>query len=300
MSPVTDSVEQRIRAVFDAVGARGFIHVRQIGGPQGAAVDLEADMPVATASVIKILVALAFARRAAEGAIDPTERVLVPERLRVGGPGTTGCLDPVEMSLRDLALFMMNVSDNAATDVVWDRAGWPAIGEIITDLGLSATHVRANMATGHMRTVTALGLEHPRDLDAQIERADEAAVWSLGLIDPERANASTPREVGRLLEAIWTDRAGPPQACAFVRSLMGQQVTTHRLAAGFDVPGVAVAGKTGTLPAIRNEAGVVAYPDGRRYVAAIFTRAESLADRRPDIDAAIGRAARIAVDHLRS
>jgi beta-lactamase class A len=61
-----------------------------------------------------------------------------------------------------------------------------------------------------------------------------------------------------------------------------------------------VAGKTGTLPAIRNEAGVVSYPDGRRYAAAIFTRADSLVPRQPRIDAAIGAAARIAVDYLRS
>jgi beta-lactamase class A len=43
----------------------------------------------------------------------------------------------------------------------------------------------------------------------------------------------------------------------------------------------------------------VTYPDQRRYVAAVFTRATSLAPSRPLIDAAIGRAARIAIDHLR-
>jgi beta-lactamase class A len=63
---------------------------------------------------------------------------------------------------------------------------------------------------------------------------------------------------------------------------------------------VQVAGKTGTLPPWRNEAGVITYPDGRRYAVAVFTRAESFAPRLPAVDASIGRAARLALDHLRT
>ncbi len=57
-----------------------------------------------------------------------------------------------------------------------------------------------------------------------------------------------------------------------------------------------LAAKTGTLPAVRNEAGVVTYPDGRRYAVAVFTRAHSLAERLSAVDAATGR---FAVVHLR-
>jgi beta-lactamase class A len=45
---------------------------------------------------------------------------------------------------------------------------------------------------------------------------------------------------------------------------------------------------------------VLTYPDERRYAVAVFTRADSLAQRQPAVDASIGRAARLAVDHLRS
>jgi beta-lactamase class A len=44
---------------------------------------------------------------------------------------------------------------------------------------------------------------------------------------------------------------------------------------------------------------VVTYPDGRAYAVAVFTRAESLAQRQPAIDAAIGTAGRLAVEQLR-
>jgi beta-lactamase class A len=290
-------VERRIRSAFETVGAHGFVHVSEIGG--SAEVSVDADASVAVASVVKVIFALAFGRQVAAREIEATERAEVPARYRLGGTGTTGCRDRVEMSLRDLALMMMSVSDNAATDVIYQRTGRRAIDAVLDELGLSATHVRGDMLWGHLGVVAELGLDDANDLDDQLERAGDAAVRNLAWLDPQRANASTPREIGRLLEAIWTDRAGPPEACAFVRSIMAQQVTTDRLASGFEQPGVRVAGKTGTLPSIRNEAGVVTYPDGRQYAAAIFTRAGSLAARRPAIDAAIGATARIAIDHLR-
>ena len=295
---MSDEIEQRIGGLFERAGARGFLHVCEIAGSRSVSVD--ADAPVAVASVIKILFGLAFGRQVAAGAIHADERAEVPARYRVGGAGTAGCRDPVQLGLRDLALLMMTISDNAATDVVLRRTGRPAIGAVLDELNLSNAHVRGDMMWGHMRAVKELGLTSAEQLDEQVQRADPAAVWKLAWLDPARSNASTAREIARLLDAIWTDRAGPPQACAFVRSAMAQQLATHRLAAGFAQDGVRVAGKTGTLPAIRNEAGVVTYPDRRQYVAAIFTRAGSLSPTRPRIDAAIGTAARMAIEHLRS
>ncbi len=103
-----------------------------------------------------------------------------------------------------------------------------------------------------------------------------------------------------LLAAIWHDEAGPASACAEVRDIMGQQVWQHRLVSGFPEPGVRLAGKTGTDFPVRNEAGVIEYPDGRRYAVGVFLRTSTAATRQPLADRAIGRAARAAVDHLRA
>lgn len=85
-----------------------------------------------------------------------------------------------------------------------------------------------------------------------------------------------------MLQLIWDDAAAPAEACAEARRVLGLQVWPHRLASGFaDLDEVRTSGKTGTLvPTIRNEVGVVEYPDGGRY-------------------AVIGQAARLAVDWLR-
>jgi beta-lactamase class A len=42
------------------------------------------------------------------------------------------------------------------------------------------------------------------------------------------------------------------------------------------------------------------YPDGRRYAVAVFTRADSLAYRLPPVDASIGVAGHLVVEHLRA
>ena len=289
---------ERLKETLAAAGARGWLHVTEIGS--GDDLGLDPDGAVTLASVVKIIFCLAFAREVAAGRLDPRERADVPEQLRVGGTGTTACLDPVQMSLRDLAVSMMSVSDNAATDIVLAATGRPAVDAVIGELGLSHTWVRSDMHSAHMGVVRALGLPGPRDLDAQLEQADPDAIRALPWLDPARANASTPREVTTLLAAIWSDVAGPAQACRFVREAMAQQVSGERLASGFGLNGVRVAAKSGTLPTVRNECGVISFPDGRRYAAAVFTRTESLASSAPAVDAAIGAAARLAIEHLRA
>ena len=93
-----------------------------------------------------------------------------------------------------------------------------------------------------------------------------ALLGALGVRDPARTNASTPREMTALLAALWDDRAAAPESCAAIRRLMGLQVWPHRLASGFPDDAFLVAGKTGTAPGIRNEIGVVEHarrPAGR-------------------------------------
>ncbi len=286
-----------IAAAFAGAGARGFLHAREIGGAKD--IELDADDPVCAASVIKIVFAVAFARAAASGALDPRARVEVPAELRLGGSGTAGFADSPLVSLRDLALLMLSVSDNAATDLIYRHVGSDAIRAVLSDLGLNDTHVRSDMISAHRRVVAELGFPDTDDFDARLAAADLDAVRALAWVDPERANATTARDMTSLLTAIWTDRAAPPEACAFVRGAMAQQQNTQRLASGFSAD-VEVAGKTGSIPFVRNEAGVVTYPDGRCFAIAVFTRSDSVADRNAPIDASIGRAARLAVDALRA
>jgi beta-lactamase class A len=82
---------------------------------------------------------------------------------------------------------------------------------------------------------------------------------------------------------------------------MHQQLTRHRIASGFG-PDVRVAAKSGGLMGVvRNEAGVVTFPDGHAYAVAVFTRSDPrMQAEATSIDAGIGRVARLMVEQLRA
>lgn len=298
-------IEERLRTVFRDAGAEGRLHARAIdededeGPGDTAGAGCDADEPVVLASVFKVLLVLEFARQAVAGHLDPRERIRITAEHRLGGWGTAGCLDDVELSLRDLAHFAMSVSDNTAADLLLDRVGRDTPGLLAKELGLVETRVVGGPRQVLESMLADVGARDEREFATVFPTLPADEVHRLAALDPRRTNSSTPREMTRLLRMIWRDAAGPPQACAQVRMLMSRQVFRHRLAAGFG-DGVRVSAKTGTLPGLHNEVGVAEYPDGGRYAVAVFARTPGLAANSTGTDVAIGTAARGAVEFLRS
>ncbi|MDR2323159.1 MAG: class A beta-lactamase-related serine hydrolase [Microbacterium sp.] len=288
-----------IAEIFEEADAEGFLHAREIGAEGGPEVDSGADEPVVLASVFKILVLTAYVRAVAAGTLDPTERTTVTARYRIGGIGTAGFSDDVQASWRDLAQNMMTMSDNAATDVLYHRLGGDAVDRVIADLGLRNTRLIGCCEDLFASVVADLGGSSDDDLEELLSGAEPEQLLGISALDPARTSASTPRDVTTLLNALWTDTAAPAEACAQARAIMAQQIWPHRLTSGFP-NGVTLAAKTGTLPRWRNEAGVVTYPDGRQHAVAVFTRARTLDERLPRVDASIGRAGFAAVEQLRA
>ena len=291
----TTDVRASLDAIFDAAGAEGFVHAREVDGERS--VGVRSDELVVTASVFKIAVLVELLRRGASGDVDLSERVRVGAADRTMGPtGLSVTVDDVELSWRDLAYLMMSVSDNTATDVIMRRLGLDEINATLRELGLERTTLVGDcrVLLGSLADDTGLDLERVNRL-ADVEPTALAKWRSL---DPQLTSRTTPEEITRLLAMIWRDEAGPPDACAEARRIMSLQVWPHRLTSGFP-DGVTLAAKTGTLPGIRNEAGVVTYPDGTRYAVGVFTRARTYVERQPAVDASIGAAAFAAVESLR-
>ncbi|MEU9099921.1 serine hydrolase [Streptomyces sp. NPDC048361] len=286
-----------LTALFEQAGVDGFVHVRDIDS--GAEFGHRADQRTVLASVFKIPIALEYARQVAAGTLDPAARHTVSAAYRSGGGAATdGCRYDVEAATRDLAFLMMTISDNAATDLLLDIVGLERVRATLDALGHRDFGV-ASCAALDDGIRRELGLDPARSLDEQLAGVAPERLMALSVNDPGVAPSSTPRDVTALLAAIWRDEAGPASACAEVRALMGQQVWQHRLVSGF--PGaVRVAGKTGTDFAVRNEVGVVEYPDGGRYAVGVFLRTPVPDVRQPRADRVIGEAARAAVTHLRT
>jgi beta-lactamase class A len=301
------AADEGLRELFTRAGCRGWLCVAEVDGDGEVAAG--ADELVAAASVFKVAVALEVFTQANAGRLDPREQIRMPAARHT--PGQTGLsvfADDAVVSVRDLATMMLTVSDNAATDMLIDRVGLDSIHGTLASLGLARTVIPAPVR----EVLDSIGQDAGFAGWADMERAAQAlppdelrAVDQLVLqaraLDPQQAIRTTAREMATLLRLIWHDRAGPAPVCAPIRRAMSLQVTRQRLALGFPGRSVQIAAKSGSLMGvIRNEVGVITMPDGRRYAAAVFTRADQPSDNEHQINAAIGAAAAQAVSRLRS
>lgn len=273
--------------LFDSASLEGAWHVREVG--TGRALGSYEDTPVAVASVGKVPLALALHRQADRGLVDLRRSVeLRPDGRSAGTTGISAMQDSVTVSLRDAAYLALTISDNAAADALWDATTPDAIAVELAALGLDAIRLRQPM----------------RDLyDAKVAEGcannhDEARHTDWRCLDLAHANHATPKVLTRMLDLIWTDQAGSPATCGYLRDLMSRQVWHERLARAFPALDISVAGKTATFLTLRHEIGVVSYPDGGHYAVAVLTHSlTALHDHRAD--RVIGEVARRAIAGLR-
>jgi len=98
-------------------------------------------------SAIKIPILLELFRRADAGDLRLTERLTLRASDFTGGSGLLGYFSDggSEFSLHDLAIPMIVLSDNTATNMLIDRLGMERITQTLTDLGAPQTRLRRKM-----------------------------------------------------------------------------------------------------------------------------------------------------------
>jgi len=155
---------------------------------------------------------------------------------------------------RDLATFMVAVSDNAATNVLIKRLGMDNVNALLDGLGLKETRLRRKMI----------------DLEAARQG---------------RENTSTPREMASFLEALYRGRVLDKAATEdFFKVLSVRKDSPIPR----DLPeDVVVANKPGELEAVRTDSGIVFAKD-RPFVISVMT---TYAADEAAAEAAIGRIA---------
>lgn len=298
------AAENDIDAIFQQAGCEGALCVQSLN--DGTWFGLRAEEPVVPASVFKVQIALEAETWFAEGRLDPRQRVTIAADDRTPGPvGFSQFDDDVTLSWRDMVVLMLTISDNPSTDTLLRRVGLDAVNATASRLGLTNTVVTSDLQTMIDTIGHDLGRAGWNDLTTwsagaspeERARVDELLLTCRAL-DPAKSTRTTPRDMAELMRLIWTDEAGPAAACERVRAVMARQLTRHRLATGFRPPARVAAKSGGLVGVVRNEVGVITYPDGHRYAAAVFTRTRPNADE-PAVNAAIGTAAARAVAALR-
>jgi len=138
---------------------------------------------------------------------------------------------------RDLAQFMVTVSDNAAANVLIDRVGRENVNAMLRGLGLSKTMLRRKM------------------MDVAAARRGEE-------------NVATPQEMVRLLEAIYKEKVLDKQATAeFIKQL---STSKQSYIPRYLPENVQVANKPGELEAVRTDSGIV-YAQNRPFAISVMT-----------------------------
>lgn len=234
----------------------------------------QADAPFLTASVFKIPVLVELYRQVERGALRLDQSVTVRETDKVAGSGVLKELsDGHRVNLYELAMLMIIVSDNTATDLLMERLGKDAINATLRGLGLTETRVDLTCRELLSDLLTPAPPDAPES-DVLVWGSLRLNLRCRAMTDLQTNDRSTAREMSRLLELIHRGEAASRASCDAMLEILGRQQVNDRVPVQLPLA-TPVAHKTGELPGIRNDAAIVYGPSGP-YLFTAFTR--NLAD----------------------
>jgi beta-lactamase class A len=229
----------RLQHAVDGLAVRGRLHVAA-WEPDAADRPLliRADEVVSAASTIKVPILAAALDEVDAGRLDLAQPHAIPPQ-RTGGSGVLQALPYLHtLTLADLLTLMIIVSDNTATNVVIDLIGVERVNQLCADAGLNGTVLRRKM------------------MDADAVR--------LGL-----ENTTTAHDQATLLGAIAWRNLLPAPLRAFALQALERQQFNDGLPSLLPEE-VIVAHKTGELPGVRHDVGVITGTNGRQAVVAVL------------------------------
>ncbi len=275
------NVEEQIRTLISVITGDGVavgVYARHFGSGREIAVNAEQRFP--TASTIKTPILFALYRKAAAGAIDLQQRIPLEAAHRTAGSGVLQDLSVgLQPTVHDLATLMITVSDNQATDILYQLLGGAYIQQIATEIGMTETRTP--------RTIRAMlynmvGMDegnpsHTYDMNRELLRtgARNASGWALGVDDDN--DVSTPHDMVTLLTRIYQGEDPSRAACDAMVDILKRQKFNTILPLLLPAE-IEIAHKTGSLHGVRNDVGIVYAPreSGGPYAVAIMSR--NLAD----------------------
>jgi beta-lactamase class A len=277
------AVRSEIERLADATG--GIVGVAATHLVTGRHIGYREDELFPTASVIKLPLLVTLYEDAIAGRIDLSERVTYREDTKVAGSGVLQFLDDgLNPTVRDLSVLMMSVSDNTATDLLFDRVGKRRIESTMGRLGLQSIRVPFDIREMLMELVD---LDHtqPGGYDELRRRLRLSAGSGGRSMIATQADRTTPADMCRLLELIESRAILDPDSCTAILELLKRIQSATRIP-GLLPKGTVVAHKTGSYRRLRNDVGIVYAPSGP-YAVALFAR--ELARDNIDDDGALAR-----------
>jgi len=166
----------------------------------GTAVMFNEDMPLVAASVIKIPVMVEAFRRFGDGTLDPDAEVeILPGMKKPSCGALTYMHDGLKVTVRDLVVLMIIVSDNTATNLLIDMLGVEAVNRTMEQHGIPGICLRRKLfepelaRQGIQNTITARGVGMLLEKMAQGELLGNSADEEmLRIMSDQRLNGKLP------------------------------------------------------------------------------------------------------------
>lgn len=190
------------------------------------------------ASAIKIALLMEVYKQAGEGRFKLTDKRRIEKSDKTGGSGVLMELGDgtVELSLHDLCILMILVSDNTATNLLMDLVSRENINRTLESLGLKQTRVRRRML-------------------------DAGASWR------GEENTSTPAEAARIMELLFRGEFVSRKVCDEILAILKKGKPSN-LKAGLPAD-VAIANKPGAISGVATEWAIV-YLKERPFVLVVM------------------------------
>ena len=186
-------------------------------------VDVNGDEPFVSASIIKLAILGTLLDQAQSGALSLDDSATVGPSDIVGGTGVIQASGAGgSYTYRQLAAYMIQDSDNIATNLVIDAVGMPAVNQYASEIGLTQTVLNRRMM-------------------------DFAAGGE---------NYTSANDVAHMLQLIYQGKLVSSDASEFALDLLKGQHDDAGLLEGLPA-GSVFAHKTGTLDGVFNDGGIV-------------------------------------------
>lgn len=236
---------QALAASLDSMAAahRGVVGYTVHVVETGERIERLGDQPFQTASLIKVPILVSLYDRIAKGEISLDDRVRVLKVDKVPGSGMLQSFhDNHEVTIADLGMLMITISDNTATNLLLDKVPMRLVWTKMEALGLPRTKVHSKS----FQRFTSVAM-------------DSSAKYGLGV--------TTPNEMARLFVLMAEGRAVSPAADSSMLAIMRRTQSEEKLQrfAG----GVPAAHKSGETDQVRTECTL--WTLGQRIVACVLT-----------------------------
>ena len=232
-----------------------------------------------TASTLKVPLLAELYRQVDEGIIDLTKRVELTDDLRVPGSGVFKELaSGLQPTVRDAAMLMIIISDNTATDILYDIVGRGNLEATMKKWGLMQTHIPMSV---RQLLYSAVDLD-PENADHTLALCSDRLFngkfnLSSDAYDETKSDVSSPADMARLLELLHSGEILSAESTQGALDILKRQqlrtVIPHALPVG-----TSAAHKTGSYLGVRADVGIVYAPNGP-YTVAIMAKDITEKDR---------------------